>query len=179
MKVNNTDIVVVRGSVTDQDVDVIVNAANTSMRGGGGVDGLIHRLAGKELMVELIEKAPHGAKTGTVVITKGFNLKQPYIIHTPGPVWSGGNRNEPELLSNSYKNSLIAADTLKLSSIAFCSISTGVYRFPKELASKIAVKTAIEYCKENEQTSLKNIIFAMYGEEEFQIFSDALGEAEA
>src|ERR1700691_1505715 len=108
MRINDTEIEVVRGSVTDQDVDAIVNAANTSMRGGGGIDGRIHRSAGTGMMDELIKGAPHGAKTGQVVVTGGHNLKQHFVFHTPGPVWRGGGSGEPELLASCYRGCLEA-----------------------------------------------------------------------
>src|SRR5687768_4892739 len=102
MKVRSTEISVVRGSVVDQDVDVIVNAANTVMRGGGGVDGAIHAAAGPALLAELERVAPKGAETGTAVLTHGHRLKQRYVIHTPGPVWRGGAAGEPALLASCY-----------------------------------------------------------------------------
>src|SRR6185436_20843772 len=102
MRVGGTNIEVVRGSVVDQDVEAIVNAANTAMRGGGGVDGAIHRAAGRELLAELERVAPNGAETGSVVLTPGFKLKQKWIIHTPGPVWKGGTGGEPEALASCY-----------------------------------------------------------------------------
>src|ERR1700753_3702720 len=98
VQIDNTTLEVVRGSVTDQEVDAIVNAANTSMRGGGGIDGRIHRAAGPKVREDLIKVAPHGAKTGTVVVTGGHDLKQKFVFHTPGPVWRGGDNGEADLL---------------------------------------------------------------------------------
>ena len=135
MQINNTTIEVVRGSVIDQDVDAIVNAANTQMRGGGGVDGAIHRAAGKGLLAELDQVVPDRAPTGTAVITGGHNLKQKHVIHTPGPVWNGGNNGEATELASSYRSCLELADQHHLSSLAFCSISTGVYGYPLDQAA--------------------------------------------
>jgi O-acetyl-ADP-ribose deacetylase (regulator of RNase III) len=178
MKINKTTIEVVRGSVTDQAVDAIVNAANTGMRGGGGIDGRIHRAAGSGLMDELTRVAPHGAKTGTAVITHAHNLPQKHIIHTPGPVWNGGSKGEPDLLASSYRESLKLASEYELESIAFCSISTGVYGYPIEEAAPLAIETAVEYLEANPDTTLRRVVFAMYGEEEYEEFARALQEAE-
>lgn len=178
MKIENTTVEVVRGSVTDQEVDAIVNAANTGMRGGGGIDGRIHRAAGPALLDELRRVAPNGAKTGDVVVTRAHNLPHKHIVHTPGPVWRGGTRGEPELLASCYRESLKAADDYEVESIAFCSISTGVYGYPIEEAAPLAVQTAIDYLKKNPSTGLRRVVFAMYGEEEYEEFSAALEKAE-
>jgi O-acetyl-ADP-ribose deacetylase (regulator of RNase III) len=177
VKIHNTTIEVVRGSVLDQNVDAIVNAANTGMRGGGGVDGAIHRAAGPGLLQELKQVAPSGAATGTAVLTRGHNLQQPYIIHTPGPVWSTQNAAECEkLLRSCYRLCLETAEEKQLQSLAFCSISTGVYGYPIEQAAPAAVETVTEYLKSQPQTSLRAIIFAMFGEQEYQTFQAALEE---
>lgn len=178
MQIHNTRVEVIRGSVLDQDVDAIVNAANTAMRGGGGVDGAIHRAAGQKLMQELIRVAPHGAKTGTAVITHGHALKQPYVIHTPGPVWHGGADSEPEQLASSYHSCLELADSRHLRSIAFCSISTGIYRFPLDQAAEIGLTTVCEFLREHLATSLNKIVFAMYQEAEYAAFAAALAALE-
>ncbi len=177
MQINHTTIEVVRGSVIDQGVDAIVNAANTAMRGGGGVDGAIHRAAGKALMAELIEVAPHGAKTGTAVITGGHHLKQKHVLHTPGPVWNGGHRGEADLLASCYRSCLEVADKHHLTSLAFCSISTGVYRFPLHQAAPIAVRTVVDSLRAHPDTPLTRIIFAMYQENEYDAFTQALAAA--
>ncbi len=131
---------VIQGDITRLKVDAIVNAANCSLLGGGGVDGAIHRAAGPELVEEC--RKFNGCKTGEAVITAGYRLPATHVIHTPGPVWHGGNSGEPELLKNCYLNSLKLAEKNKLKVIAFPGISTGVYRFPLQQASEIAVNIA-------------------------------------
>ncbi len=128
----------VRGDITTQQVDAIVNAANTSLTGGGGVDGAIHRAAGPELVEAGVAQAP--CPTGEARITPGFRLPARWVIHTPGPVWSGGSRGEPELLARCYRNSLRLAEEHGARSVAFPSISTGIYRFPVDQASRIALR---------------------------------------
>lgn len=143
-----TIIKAIKGDITLVDnVDAIVNAANNTLLGGGGVDGAIHRAAGSKLLQECIRL--NGCKTGEAKITKGYNLPCKYVIHTVGPIWYGGNNNEEELLKNCYLNSMKLARKYEIRSIAFPSISTGAYRFPVDLASSIAINTIKEYIKEN------------------------------
>ena len=176
MQIYGTTIAVVRGSVTDQDVDAIVNAANTSMRGGGGIDGRIHRAAGPRLMEELMRVAPHGAKTGVVVVTGAHKLPQKYILHVAGPVWNGGKSGEAEKLANSYRGCLEAADKLGLTSIAYCSISTGVYRYPLDAAAEVCISTIEDYLQSHPETTLRRVVLAMFGADEFDVFTQALAE---
>lgn len=139
------EIKVVQGDITQARVDAIANAANTTLMGGGGVDGAIHRAAGPGLYLAC--RKFNGCPTGEARITSGFNLPARYIIHTPGPIWHGGNGNERQLLANSYRNSLRLAEENGCRSVAFPSISTGVYAFPLELAAPIALTTIRDFLR--------------------------------
>lgn len=142
-------------------VEAIVNAANSSLLGGGGVDGAIHRAAGPQLLEECREL--HGCKTGQAKITKAYNLPCDYVIHTVGPVWNGGKMKEEEKLSDCYNNSLILAIQNNIRTIAFPSISTGIYRFPVELAAKIAVTTVKSFLKENPD-KIDEVVWVLFDE---------------
>ena len=140
------NIEIILGDITKQSVDAIVNAANCSLLGGGGVDGAIHRAAGPELLAEC--RTLHGCETGKAKITKGYRLPAKYVIHTPGPVWHGGGHGEEELLRSCYRSCLELASANGCRTVDFPSISTGVYHFPLEKAAGIAVGTIAEYLKE-------------------------------
>lgn len=159
-----------QGDITKLKVDAIVNAANTSLLGGGGVDGAIHRAAGPELLE--FNKKLGGCPTGEAKISPGFNLPAKYIIHTVGPVWNGGKNNEDELLANCYRNSLMLAAENNVKSIAFPAISTGVYRFPLEMASKIAVEEVEKFLNQNK--TIEKVIFVCFVKENFDIYSHLL-----
>lgn len=168
----NKRVEIQQGDITKQKVDAIVNAANTSLLGGGGVDGAIHRASGPELLE--YNKKLGGCPTGEAKISPGFNLPAKYIIHTVGPVWNGGKNNEDELLANCYSNSLMLAAENNVKSIAFPAISTGVYRFPQKRAAMIAVEEVGKFLNQNK--SIEKVIFVCFDAENFDIYSGLLNQ---
>ncbi len=159
-----------KGDITKLKVDAIVNAANSSLSGGGGVDGAIHRAAGPGLLAEC--QTLNGCPTSEAKITKGYMLPANYVIHTVGPVWFGGKNGEPELLRLCYLNSLSLASQNGIKSIAFPNISTGIYGYPKKEAAEIAITTVKNYIRSHSE--IEEIIFAIFDEENFLIYKELL-----
>ena len=164
----------IQSDITKTEVDAIVNAANSSLLGGGGVDGAIHRAGGKEILEECIKirNRQGGCETGQAVITTAGKLSAKFVIHTVGPVWHGGMKNEPQLLADCYTNSLKLAVENEIKTIAFPNISTGIYGYPKQSAAEIAVKTVSEFLNVNE--SIDEVIFVCFDEDNFQIYEQLL-----
>jgi O-acetyl-ADP-ribose deacetylase (regulator of RNase III) len=159
---------VTEGDITKQQVDAIVNAANTSLLGGGGVDGAIHRAAGPELLEET--RKIGGCPTGEARVSKGYRLPAQWVIHTVGPVWSGGNRGEENLLAGCYRNSLRLAAEIGAKTVAFPSISTGAYRFPLDRATEIALRETKDFLEANERP--EKVVFVCFGEEALKTYQD-------
>ena len=166
-------IEIIRGDITRQTVDAIVNAANTSLLGGGGVDGAIHRAAGPELLAEC--RTLHGCRTGEAKITKGYRLPARFVIHTPGPVWHGGGNGEEELLASCYRSCLSLAVDNACKTVDFPSISTGVYHFPLEKASRIAISTIAAFLAEHPE--LERVRMVCFDERTKAFYDRAMEEA--
>ena len=171
-KVGEATLQLTKGDITEIEADAIVNAANSSLMGGGGVDGAIHSRGGHKILEECkrirATEWPDGLPTGKAVITSGGNLKAKYVIHTIGPVWMGGFHVEAELLKQAYKNSLKLAASKGIKSIAFPSISTGAYGYPVEDASKIAVKTVVDFLEKEDK--LEKVILVLFSERDFNVY---------
>ncbi|MBI2856937.1 MAG: O-acetyl-ADP-ribose deacetylase [Chloroflexi bacterium] len=167
----------VQGNITQQETEAIVNAANPTLMGGGGVDGAIHRAGGPAILEEckaIRARLGSTLPTGEAVITTGGNLKAPYVIHTVGPVWHGGDRGEPELLAAAYRNSLKLAAERGLRSVAFPSISTGAYGYPMDRAAIVALKTVISFLEQD--SSLEEVVFVLYDTHALATYEKALRE---
>lgn len=170
VEINESIFELVQGDITRQQVDAIVNAANSSLLGGGGVDGAIHRAAGPQLLAEC--RALGGCETGSAKITKGYQLPAKHVIHAVGPRYRDGQHGEPVLLGSAYQTCMVLASEHKLSSIAFPAISTGIYGYPMEAAAHIAFRTIIDYL--NEHPEIKLVRYVLYDDWAFQIHQQAL-----
>lgn len=170
----STKITLVRGDITREDTDAIVNAANSGLRGGGGVDGAIHRAGGPEIMEECkqIRALQGGCDPGGAVITGGGKLKARYVIHAVGPIWRGGTTNETQTLTNAYKSSLALAVQYEVLVLSFPAISTGAYGYPLDEAAKIALTTVKEFCQDS--PSLKEVRFVLFDQFAFDAYKCAL-----
>jgi len=173
--INQVKLRIIQGDITQQGTDAIVNAANSSLMGGGGVDGAIHRAGGPAILDQCKQIVARQGRlpTGKAVITTGGNLKAKYVIHTVGPIWHGGNKGEPELLASAYKESLKLAAENNLNSISFPSISTGAYGYPVSQASKLAIDTVITFLSHS-TTSLREVVFVLFDSQTFGAYSSAL-----
>ncbi len=170
--VNQKKLVMIQGDITKQETDAIVNAANSRLAGGGGVDGAIHRAGGPKIAEEC--RKIGGCPTGKAVITSGGNLKAKYVIHAVGPVYRGGIHGEPELLKSAYLSSLEIAEQKGLRSISFPSISTGAYGYPIEEASQIALETVLNHLLEKENSSLQEVYFVLYTPRDYKVYAETL-----
>jgi O-acetyl-ADP-ribose deacetylase len=165
-----TKLELIKGDITKLKVDAIVNAANSTLLGGGGVDGAIHQIAGPGLLAEC--KTLGGCPVGEAKVTSGYNLLAKFVIHTVGPIWHDGNNNEETLLANCYLNSLLIAEHLKIKTIAFPNISTGIYRFPKLKAAEIAIKTINDFIEKTKY--IETIFFVTFDEDNFEVYKKLL-----
>jgi len=168
----NSKISICKENITLIKVDAIVNAANKSLLGGGGVDGAIHKAAGKELVEEC--KTLKGCETGEAKITKAYHLPAKFVIHTVGPIWGNGSNNERNLLENCYKNCLKLAVENNIKTIAFPNISTGLYRFPKQLAAEIVIETVNSFLADN--NSIESVVFICFEDENYDIYETLINQ---
>jgi O-acetyl-ADP-ribose deacetylase (regulator of RNase III) len=169
-KIGSSILELIQGDITQQDTEAIVNAANRTLLGGGGVDGAIHRAAGPELLAEC--RTLGGCDTGEAVITKGYNLKSRYVIHTVGPVYHGSSPNAERLLESCYRRSLEVALAKKICSVAFPAISTGAYGYPLDKAAFVALRTIIDFMKSHSE--IKLVRFVLFDKKSFEIFKESL-----
>lgn len=169
-------IELLQGDITKLEVDAIVNAANGTLMGGGGVDGAIHNAAGPKLLEEClkIKERQDGCPPGEAVITSGADLKAKFVVHAVGPVWKGGKENEKQLLANAYRNSLMLAVSNSVKTIAFPNISTGIYRFPKQSAAEIAIREVNDFLSQDE--TIETVIFCCFDDENYKIYSQMLNK---
>lgn len=174
--INKTKLILLQGDITRQETDAIVNAANSGLMGGGGVDGAIHRAGGRAILEDCKKIVAERGRlpAGQAVITTGGNLKARYVIHTVGPVWHGGKSGEPETLASAYRESLKLAVENNLKSVSFPSISTGVYSYPLPEASRVALGAVIDFL--NKDTSLEEVVFVLFDSGTFNAYSQALKE---
>jgi O-acetyl-ADP-ribose deacetylase (regulator of RNase III) len=174
--VHQANISIIQGDITRQTTDAIVNAANSGLMGGGGVDGAIHRAGGPAILEECIKIVAQQGRlpTGKVVITTAGNMKTKHVIHTVGPIWHGGNQDEPSLLASAYRESLKLAAANNLSSISFPSISTGAYSYPVEAAAKIALQEVVSFLQQ--PASIKEVVFVLFDSRTFDVYQHALEE---
>jgi O-acetyl-ADP-ribose deacetylase (regulator of RNase III) len=163
-----------RGDITAETVDAIGNAANEALRGGGGVDGAIHRAAGPGLLAELRERYPDGTPTGTAVATAGHDLPARWVLHAVGPIWRGGDQGERDLLAGAYRSCLRLADELGARSVAFPAISMGIYGYPGPEGARVAIDTVAEHLRGD--TGVELVRFVLFSEETYNLFADALAE---
>ena len=177
VSINQTKLAIIQGDITRQATDAIVNAAKSSLMGGGGVDGAIHRAGGPAILEECKQIVSRQGRlpAGKAVITTGGNLKARFVIHTVGPVWYGGNKGEPELLASAYRESLKVAAESNLSSVSFPSISTGAYGYPVAEAAKVAIRTVESFLKER-GSSMKEVVFVLFDSATFESYLSVLEE---
>jgi O-acetyl-ADP-ribose deacetylase (regulator of RNase III) len=174
LEIGKTILELCQGDITLQEVDAIVNAANSRLAGGGGVDGAIHRRGGAGIMAETVARYPQGCPTGSAVISGAGNLPAKYVIHAVGPVWDGGGRGEAELLASAYRRCLELAVEHQCRSIAFPSLSTGAYRYPIDMAARTALSTAIAFLRKHGKLEL--VRFILFDAEAYKVFALALEE---
>lgn len=178
IKIGTAKIRLIQGDITKMTTEAIVNAANSRLMGGGGVDGAIHQVGGSKILEECkkirAKEWPNGLPTGKAVITSGGNLKAKYVIHTVGPIWKGGDANEAQLLAEAYTSSLTLAVLNRIKTIAFPSISTGAYGYPIKEASRIAIRSTRNFLLERD--SLDEVIFVLFSKGDLGIYADSLNE---